>query len=38
MIDELCHFGVLELARLYRRGEISPVEVVNAHLQGRRDP
>jgi aspartyl-tRNA(Asn)/glutamyl-tRNA(Gln) amidotransferase subunit A len=33
MIDELCHFGVLELARLYRRGEISPVEVVNAHLQ-----
>jgi aspartyl-tRNA(Asn)/glutamyl-tRNA(Gln) amidotransferase subunit A len=33
MIDELCHFGVLELARLYRRGEISPVEVVNSHLQ-----
>jgi len=33
MIDELCHLGVLELARLYRRGEISPVEVVNAHLQ-----
>jgi aspartyl-tRNA(Asn)/glutamyl-tRNA(Gln) amidotransferase subunit A len=33
MNDELCHLGVLELARLYRRKEISPVEVVNAHLQ-----
>ncbi len=33
MIDELCNLGVLELARLYRRKEISPVEVVNAHLQ-----
>jgi aspartyl-tRNA(Asn)/glutamyl-tRNA(Gln) amidotransferase subunit A len=32
MID-LCHLGVLELARLYRRREISPVEVVNDHLQ-----
>lgn len=32
-MDELCHFGVFELARLYRRGEVSPVEVVNAHLQ-----
>ena len=33
MMDELCHLGVLELARLYRRREISPVEVVNQHLQ-----
>ncbi len=33
MSEELCGFGVLELARLYRRGEISPVEVVEAHLQ-----
>ena len=33
MIDELCHLGVLELARLYRRKELSPVEVVNHHLQ-----
>lgn len=33
MIDELCHLGVVELARLYRRKKISPVEVVNAHLQ-----
>ncbi len=33
MIDELCNLGVLELALLYRRREISPVEIVNAHLQ-----
>jgi aspartyl-tRNA(Asn)/glutamyl-tRNA(Gln) amidotransferase subunit A len=33
MIDELCHLGVLELARLYRRKEVSPVEVVRQHLQ-----
>jgi len=33
MVDEFCHLGVLELARLYRRREISPVEVVNDHLQ-----
>jgi len=32
-MDELCHLGVLELARLYRRKEISPVEVVSDHLQ-----
>ena len=31
--DELCRFGVLELARMYRRGEASPVEVVEAHLR-----
>jgi aspartyl-tRNA(Asn)/glutamyl-tRNA(Gln) amidotransferase subunit A len=33
MVDELCHLGVSELAQLYRRGEISPVEVVKDHLQ-----
>ena len=33
MNDGLCHLGVFELARLYRRKEISPVEVVNDHLQ-----
>lgn len=33
MVDELCDLGVFELARLYRRGELSPVEVVSAHLQ-----
>ena len=32
-MEELCRFGVFELARLYRRGEVSPVEVVNAHLE-----
>lgn len=32
MGDELCEMGVLDLARLYRRGEVSPVEVVSAHL------
>lgn len=31
--DELCSLGVFDLARLYRRGELSPVEVVEAHLQ-----
>jgi aspartyl-tRNA(Asn)/glutamyl-tRNA(Gln) amidotransferase subunit A len=30
---ELCDLGVFELARLYRQGDVSPVEVVNAHLQ-----
>lgn len=33
LLDELCDLGVLDLARLYRRGEVSPVEVVSAHLQ-----
>jgi len=32
-MDELCNLGVFDLGRLYRRGEVSPVEVVNAHLQ-----
>jgi aspartyl-tRNA(Asn)/glutamyl-tRNA(Gln) amidotransferase subunit A len=31
--DGLCELGVAELARLYRRAEISPVEVIDAHLQ-----
>ncbi len=30
--DKLCELGVLDLARLYRRGEVSPREVVSAHL------
>ncbi len=33
MTDDLCNLGVFELARLYRRKDISPVEVVAAHLQ-----
>jgi aspartyl-tRNA(Asn)/glutamyl-tRNA(Gln) amidotransferase subunit A len=33
MSEELCNLGVFDLARLYRRGEVSPVEVVGAHLQ-----
>ncbi len=32
MSDEFCKLGVFELAQLYRRGEVSPVEVVSAHL------
>ncbi len=32
MVDDLCHLGVLELARLYRLGKLSPLEVVKAHL------
>ena len=31
-IDELCSLGVFDLAPSYRRGELSPVEVVQAHL------
>ena len=31
--DELCSLGVFDLARSYRRGEVSPVEVVQAHLE-----
>jgi len=30
--DKLCGLGVFELAASYRRGELSPVEVVRAHL------
>jgi len=30
---EICAMGVFELGRLYRRAEISPVEVIEAHLQ-----
>jgi len=30
--DELCSLGVLDLAGSYRRSEVSPVEVVQAHL------
>lgn len=33
MADELCNLGISDLARLYRRGEVSPVEVVDAHLK-----
>jgi aspartyl-tRNA(Asn)/glutamyl-tRNA(Gln) amidotransferase subunit A len=33
MMDDLCNLGVFELARLYRSGKISPVEVVNDHLR-----
>lgn len=33
MADELCAMGVLELAREYRQGKLSPVEVVRAHLE-----
>jgi len=32
-IGEICDLGVFDLSRLYRSGEISPVEVVSAHLQ-----
>lgn len=31
--DELCKLGVFDLARLYRRGEITPRDVVTAHLR-----
>jgi hypothetical protein len=30
--SNLCNLGVFELGRLYRQNELSPVEVVNAHL------
>jgi len=33
LVDDLCDLGVLDLARLYRKGEVSPVEVIRAHLQ-----
>lgn len=33
MADDLCKLGVFELARLYREKQISPVEVVEAHLR-----
>ena len=33
MMDDLCNLGVFELARLYRRKDISPVEVVADHLE-----
>ena len=33
MADDLCKLGVFELARLYREKQISPMEVVEAHLQ-----
>jgi len=32
MADDLCKLGVFELARLYREKQVSPVEVVKAHL------
>ncbi len=32
MADDLCTLGVFELARLYREKQVSPVEVVEAHL------
>ena len=31
--SEICEMGVAELGRLYRRGEMSPVEVIEVHLQ-----
>ena len=31
-INELCSLGVLDLAAAYRRGELSPVDAVQAHL------
>jgi len=31
-VDELCSLSVFDLALSYRRGELSPVEVVQAHL------
>ncbi len=31
-VDELCSLSVFDLAPSYRRGELSPVEVVQAHL------
>jgi aspartyl-tRNA(Asn)/glutamyl-tRNA(Gln) amidotransferase subunit A len=31
--NELCDLGVMDLSRLYRRHEVSPVEVVQAHLE-----
>jgi aspartyl-tRNA(Asn)/glutamyl-tRNA(Gln) amidotransferase subunit A len=38
--DDLCSLGVFELARLYREKQVSPVEVVEAHLRrcGRLNP
>ena len=33
MESNLCNLGVFELARLYRENRLSPVEVVNAHLE-----
>jgi aspartyl-tRNA(Asn)/glutamyl-tRNA(Gln) amidotransferase subunit A len=33
LADDICSLGVFELARMYRRGETSPVEVVKAHLE-----
>jgi aspartyl-tRNA(Asn)/glutamyl-tRNA(Gln) amidotransferase subunit A len=31
--DDLCTLGIFELARLYREKQVSPVEVVEAHLR-----
>lgn len=38
--DDLCHLGVSGLAGLIQRGEVSPVEIVDAYLRriGRLDP
>ncbi len=33
MADDLCTFGIFELARLYREKQVSPVEVIEAHLR-----
>ena len=33
MESNLCNLGVFELARLYRENRLSPVEVINAHLE-----
>ena len=33
MESNLCNLGVFELARLYRKNRLSPVEVINAHLE-----
>ena len=33
MGDEICNLGIFDLARLYRLGEVSPVEVISAHLK-----
>jgi aspartyl-tRNA(Asn)/glutamyl-tRNA(Gln) amidotransferase subunit A len=33
LADDLCTLGVFELARLYREKQVSPVEVVEAHLR-----
>jgi len=33
LVNEICDLSVFDLARSYRRNELSPVEVVSAHLE-----